>query len=105
MNSLSAISGSVSNPLSKLSLNTKSLEAAPQPQGVSFQSLMTDAISQVGNLQSVAQAGVEQSLMGGDITQAEVFSAMKKADMALKTMIQIRNKMVEAFNEIQQIRV
>lgn len=78
---------------------------APSPQKTDFQQLLTQAMTDVGHLQSHSQLQIEQYISGEDITQAEVFSSIKKADLALRTMIQIRNKLLEAFNEIQQIRI
>ena len=42
---------------------------------------------------------------GGDITQVEVFSAFKKADLALRMLLQIRNGVLEAYNEIKQMQM
>lgn len=67
--------------------------------------MMMNALSEVGQLDSAAQHAIQESLLGGDISQAEVFSAVKKADLAMKTMVQLRNKLVDAFQEIQQLRM
>ena len=34
----------------------------------------------------------------------ESFTAMREADLALKLTMQIRNKLLDAYNEIQQMR-
>ena len=67
--------------------------------------MMINALSEAGQLDAAAQNAIQESLLGGDISQAEVFSAVKKADLALKTMVQLRNKIVDAFQEIQQLRM
>ena len=72
---------------------------------VSFQNLLLDSLGQVNSLQGASQAAIEQSLAGGDITQVEVFLAVKKADLALRMMLQMRNKAMEAFEEIKQLRM
>ena len=78
------------------------LPAGPQ---VSFQDLLMKSLDQVQNYDNAAQSAIEQGLMTGDLNQAEVFMAMKKADMAYRTMIEVRNKLIDAYNEIQQMRM
>jgi flagellar hook-basal body complex protein FliE len=72
---------------------------------VSFQGLLLNSLSETNALEQQAQTAIEASLTGGDVTQVEVVSAVKKADMALRLMVQIRNKLYDAYQEIQQIRV
>jgi len=44
-------------------------------------------------------------MTGGEIGMAEVLTAVQKADIAFKMMMQIRNKLVAAYQEIQNMRV
>jgi flagellar hook-basal body complex protein FliE len=69
-----------------------------------FADLLRQAVERTGSLQQEADMTVMQSLAGGDVTQVEVLSAVKKADLALRMMLQIRNKLLDAYNEVQQIR-
>lgn len=71
----------------------------------SFQNLLADSLNQVNSMQAASQTAIEKSLAGGDITQVEVFTAVKKADLALRMMLQMRNKAMEAFEEIKQLRI
>ena len=48
---------------------------------------------------------VEKLVTGGDANPAEVLTAVQKADIAFRMMMQIRNKMVQAYQEVQNIRV
>jgi len=70
-----------------------------------FQDLLLEAIAQVNESQSSADSAVGDFLAGGDITQVEVLTAMKKADLSLRMMLQMRNKLLEAFNEIKQMQM
>jgi flagellar hook-basal body complex protein FliE len=56
-------------------------------------------------LQQRADSAVEKLMCGGEIGMAEVLTALQKADIAFKMMMQIRNKMVAAYQEIQNMRV
>jgi flagellar hook-basal body complex protein FliE len=80
-------------------------ETAAMPGAASFQDLLLNSISQTNDQQLAAQSAVEESLAGGDITNVEVATEMKKADLSLRMMLQIRNKLLEAYNEIKELRM
>jgi flagellar hook-basal body complex protein FliE len=48
---------------------------------------------------------VEDLLTGRSDNVVEVFSAVRKADVAFSLLMEIRNKMLDAYTEIQQMRV
>jgi flagellar hook-basal body complex protein FliE len=56
-------------------------------------------------MQQDADSAVEKLVTGGDANPAEVLTAVQKADLAFKMMLQVRNKLVAAYDEIQAIRV
>jgi len=72
---------------------------------VSFRDLLIGSIGEVNMLQQNADRAVETLMTGGEIGTAEVLTAVQKADIAFKLMMQMRNKLVGAFQEIQNIRV
>ena len=72
---------------------------------VSFRDLLLGSIGEVNMLQQNADKAVETLMTGGEIGTAEVLTAVQKADIAFKMMMQIRNKLVGAYQEIQNIRV
>ncbi|MFN0197001.1 MAG: flagellar hook-basal body complex protein FliE [Planctomycetaceae bacterium] len=105
---MSAISGISAQPLGSspsLGLQKSIGPGSQTTSGPSFQDLLHDSISQMQQIESQANLSVEQSLLGGDITQVEALTAVKKADMALKMMVQVRNKLLEAYDEIKQMRM
>jgi flagellar hook-basal body complex protein FliE len=80
--------------------------AADPAQGTTpFKDFLLDSIHQVNSMQQEADLAVEKLVTGGDVTAAEVLTAVQKADLAFRLMIQVRNKMVEAYEQIQSIRV
>ena len=66
-----------------------------------FQNLLIDSIGHVNQLEQASQ----ENLAGGEITQVEVFSVVKKADLALHMMVQVRNKLMQSYNEIKQMQM
>ena len=73
---------------------------ASNPLAKGFEALLSDTMQ----LEQTAQANIETALTGGDITQAEVLTAVKKADLSLRLLMQLRNKSLAAYNELQQMR-
>ena len=71
----------------------------------SFKDRLLGGIGEVNMLQQRADQAVEKLMTGGEIGTAEVLTAVQKADIAFKMMMQMRNKFVQAYQEIQAIRV
>jgi flagellar hook-basal body complex protein FliE len=71
----------------------------------SFKEFMLQAIDQVNAMQLDADQSVEQLLTGGDVNPAEVLTAVQKADLSFRMMLQVRNKLVQAFQEIKELRI
>ena len=70
------------------------------PLAAGFEAMLTETMQ----LEQAAQQNIETALTGGDITQAEVLAAVKKADLSLRLLMQLRNKTLAAYNELQQMR-
>lgn len=78
---------------------------ATQASESSFKDLLVQSIDHVNTMQRDADAAVETLMTGGEINPAEVLTAVQKADMSFRMMQQIRNKLVQAYQEIKDIRV
>jgi flagellar hook-basal body complex protein FliE len=73
--------------------------------GQPFKNILLEALDQVNSMQSEANEAVEQLVTGGDVNPAEVLTTLQKADMSFKLMLQIRNKLVQAYQEINNVRI
>lgn len=73
--------------------------------GGTFQRYLLDSIAQVNSMQLDADRAVETLMTGGDANPAEVLTAVQKADLAFRMMMQVRNKLLQAFQEVREIRV
>jgi flagellar hook-basal body complex protein FliE len=69
-----------------------------------FRQLMVDGLRQVETLQQSADLAVQQlaSHPGGT---SEVLTAVQQADLSFRTMMQIRDQLVQAYQEIRDIRI
>ena len=94
---------SVSNPLA---LPAQAPASLPAAQGsASFKDYLLDSIREVNSMQQAADQAVEKLVTGGEVNPAEVLTAVQKADIAFRMMLQVRNKLVQAYEEVQAIRV
>ncbi len=73
--------------------------------GSSFQNMLVDSLKQVNSMQQDANRAVENLMTGGDVNPAEVLTAVQKADLAFRMMMQVRNKLVAAYQEIKDIKI
>lgn len=71
----------------------------------SFGQFLQDAMSEVNNLQQ--QSGnVKQQLLTGNVDDVhQVMIAAEKASVALQLTVQVRNKVIEAYQEIMRMQV
>jgi flagellar hook-basal body complex protein FliE len=70
-----------------------------------FTDFLRDSLQEVNSMQADADKAVQQLITGGDVNPAEVLTAVQKADMSFRLMMQIRNKLVSAYQEINNIRI
>jgi flagellar hook-basal body complex protein FliE len=74
--------------------------------GKSFGDFLTESIQKVNDLQKGADAHVEQIAKGeeGPALQ-EAMVAVEKADVAFKLMMEVRQKILDAYKEISNMQV
>lgn len=95
---------SISSPLSLGAPSLKGVGAGAA-DGPSFKDFLMQSIQEVNSMQAAADQAVEKLATGGDVNPAEVLTAVQKADMAFRMMLQVRNKLVQAYEEVQAIRI
>lgn len=96
------------NPINPTGLAAQAAGTAGAPAGdssVSFKSLLSDALQQVNNLQQSADAQTVKLAAGEPVAIDEVMLAVQKADLALQLTQQIRNKLVEAYQEVARMQI
>ena len=84
------------------------LSANPLPTGASgdsFVASLKDALAKITEAQNNADVSV-QSLMTGQSTNLhETMIALQKADVSFQLMLQVRNKIVGAYEEIMRMQL
>lgn len=75
------------------------------PAGKEFRAYLLESLDKVNQLQTEADAGVQKLVTGETDNVAEVFSASRKAGIAFDLLMEIRNKLMDAYTELKQMRV
>ena len=75
------------------------------PEGQSFKDMLVRSIDEVNRLQGDANVAVERWATGQTQNVTEMLSAVQKAGLAFKMLMQIRNKLIDAYDEIRQMRI
>ena len=79
--------------------------ATPAVGGTSFSDVLKDSIGEVSRLQQDATRAVEDLATGKTEDVTGVMTAMEKSDLAFKTLLAIRAKLMDAYEEIKSISV
>ena len=83
----------------------QSTQPAGAPVGKDFKTILLENLEEVNRLQTEADQGVQRLISGETDNVAEVFTAVNKAGIAFDLLMEIRNKLQDAYRDIQQMRI
>ncbi|MDQ7096238.1 flagellar hook-basal body complex protein FliE [Desulfosporosinus sp. PR] len=101
-------------PLSALSpLTPANLESTPaassgggtQQAGADFSKFLQDALSQVNDLQTKADTASLQLATGQVQDLSSVMVALQKANLSLSMTVSVRDKVIDAYNQIMRMQL
>lgn len=79
-------------------------EAARTEKGPTFGKFLQDAVDQVNELQNQSDAQIRNFMAGKGTDIHTVMMAVNKADISFQMMLQVRNKLVTAYQEIMRMQ-
>ena len=91
-----------------VSIQPIELPAAVQPAASahgSFQSVFADAINQVQQVQQTANTSVDRFLSGENEEIHHVALATQQSELAFELFMQVRNKVVQAYQEVMRMQM
>ena len=104
----------MNDPLGLINLSAASRQA-PMTQrsnagtanenGPGFKEMLQQQIDKVNQLQLDANTAMEDLAAGRRDDLESVITATQKADLAFRMLLQVRNKMMDAYEEVKQIRI
>jgi flagellar hook-basal body complex protein FliE len=99
---------SIQNTISSAARPALALPARPgvaAEAASSFKEFLIKSIEDVNSAQQQANQAVEGLMTGGDADPAAVLTAVEKADLAFRMMLQMRNKVMQVYQEVKDIRI
>ena len=100
INSVSMAIPTISNESTKINPTVTSADAQQ-----TFANSLKEAISKVNNQQIQSDVMTEKLINGGNVDLHEVMIASQKASITLNATMEVRNKAVEAYQEIMRMSV
>ena len=70
--------------------------------GISFNETLQKYITEANDLQIKADRDIQRMIAGDEIDAHEVMTAVEKANMSFEMVMEIRNKMMEAYREVMK---
>jgi len=91
-------------PLGPIQPVPEDIDAAQGAPAVDFKDILQKSINQIGELNEKADQALS-NLSTGELQDVhQVMIALEKADLTFRAMMQIRTKLVDAYQEIMRMR-
>ena len=81
------------------------LPSATKARPGAFEAVLTDAIHRVEQFRSHANQQVDSFLAGENEDVHQVALATQRAELAFETFVQVRNKVVQAYQEVMRMQM
>jgi flagellar hook-basal body complex protein FliE len=83
---------------------TPALDSGEDGGGLNFGDVLQNAVQGVDSLNNTAGAQINNLLQGGSGDMSSVMIAVEKADASFQLMMQVRNKIVNAYQDIEKMQ-
>jgi flagellar hook-basal body complex protein FliE len=80
------------------------IDKAQSPTGEAFTDTLKTAVAKIDEIQ-VASDVEASKLAGGEGNLHETMLALEKADVAMKVALKVRNKVIDAYNDVMRMSV
>jgi flagellar hook-basal body complex protein FliE len=81
------------------------LKDAGQGGKTEFGTILSNKINEINQLQLDADQAITKVELGNSGSIQDAVIALEKADLSFRTMMQVRNKIIEAYQEIMRMQV
>lgn len=95
-----------SSPFQQLQeFQSKLQKKEPDAAGANFKDVLKEALQDVDQAQKASDQQI-QKVISGEIQDVHTaMIAMQKADLSFQMMMQVRNKLIEAYHEVMRMQV
>lgn len=78
---------------------------APEAHAANFSDILKNSVEKVNTMQAQADESIANLVAGRTKNIHETMLAIERADSSLKLMMQVRNKILDAYKEIMRMQV
>lgn len=90
----------------ELSSAAKGLQAQPSAESKgSFADVLHEMVREVNTKQQVASESVGATLGGGNVPLHQTMVAMEEASVSFQLMVEVRNKLLESYQEMMRMQI
>lgn len=83
----------------------KQYESASRPEGdTTFKKTLNQLVDSMGALDSNAKSNVQAVMMGAPVESHDIMIAAQEAGLAFDLMLEVRNKLIEAYQELMRMQ-
>jgi flagellar hook-basal body complex protein FliE len=79
--------------------------AQAQPSGDSFGSLFSRMVEDVNSSQNAASNAIQSLQSGGNVSLHQAVIAMEEANVSFQLMVEVRNRLLESYQEIMRMQM
>ena len=97
--------GRISQTQEQMNLRQPNVGPGSEVKGGGFFDALQKSMEAVNTDQVQADHSIKELIAGRNKNIHETMLAIQKADLSLKTMMQVRNKILEAYKEIMRMQV
>jgi len=83
----------------------RSAPGQDRPTGRSFGELLQESIQEVNRLQLEADRSIEELAIGQSGSVHDTMIAVEKAEVSFRLMMQVRNKIIDAYHEVMRMQI
>jgi len=93
------------NELQKLGPSALQQPLSASPPGASFGNLLGQMVNEVGAKQAAAGDAVSGVLSGQNVSLHQAMIAMQEANVSFQLMVEVRNKLLESYQELMRMQI
>ena len=79
--------------------------ATTAPAGSSFDGFLGNVVSEVSSKQAAAADAVQSVTAGGNVPLHQAMIAVQEASLSFQLMVEVRNKLLESYQELMRMQV
>lgn len=83
----------------------KTTKEEEEVKGTAFGDVLKEQLDKVNQKQVASEAATNAFIRGEDVEIHEVMLASKEAELSLQLALEVRNKMVKAYQEFNQMQI